>query len=164
MDQINLLTTLNGSMFDGFYPKELDLARLDACCSMQPEDVFKKETWWHKDFKPVQADTLEDFNTLMGLEIALQIKLAREEGRDIIVILSAGPMGMYRWAAEFLNAWNIDCSHVHGFNMDEWSDSEGNTLPSSHPGTAAPARESWLRAPTGWRRVQPAQKSNRFRR
>lgn len=141
MDQINLLTTLNGSMFDGFYPKELDLSRLDACCSMQPEDVFKKETWWHKDFKPVQADTLEDFNTLMGLEIALQIKLAKEEGRDIIVILSAGPMGMYRWAAEFLNAWNIDCSHVHGFNMDEWSDSEGNTLPSSHPGAFRNAME-----------------------
>ena len=93
------------------------------------------------DFKPVQADTLEDFNTLMGLEIAIQIKLARDEGRDIIVILSAGPMGMYRWAAEFLNAWNIYCGHVHGFNMDEWSDSEGNTLPPSHPGAFRNAME-----------------------
>ncbi len=141
MDQINLLSTLDGSLFDGFYPKELNLSKLDACCSMRPEELFIKEPWWHDDFKPVQADTLEDFNTLMGLEIALQIKLAREEGRDIIVILSAGPMGMYRWAAEFLNAWNINCSHVHGFNMDEWSDSEGNTLPPSHPGAFRNAME-----------------------
>jgi len=141
MKKIDLLSTIEGSHFDGFYPKEIDLVKLDNCCSRRPEEVFEKETWWHKDFKPVQADTLEDFNTLMGHDIALQIKLARDEGRDIIVILSAGPMGMYRWAAEFLVSWNVDCSHVHGFNMDEWSDSEGNTLPSSDPGAFRNAME-----------------------
>jgi glucosamine-6-phosphate deaminase len=141
LNNINLISTIKGSHFEDFYPKELDLERLDACCSKSPADVFKKETWWHDGFKPVQADSLQDFNTLMGLEIALQIKLAREEGRDIIVILSAGPMGMYRWAAEFLNSWNIDCSHIHGFNMDEWSDSEGNTLPASNPGAFRNAME-----------------------
>jgi glucosamine-6-phosphate deaminase len=140
--KIDLLSTLNDSLFQDFYPKGIDLKRLDDCCSRSPEEVFTREKWWHQEFAPVQADTLEDFNTLMGLEIALQIKLARDEGRDIIVILSAGPMGMYRWAAEFLNSWNVDCSHVHGFNMDEWSDADGNTLPSSNPGAFRNAMET----------------------
>ena len=142
MDKIDLLSTVKGSLFEGFYPEAWNLEKIDACCSHKPEDVFKREEWWHEDFAPVQADTLEDFNTLMGLEIALQIKLAREEGRDVIVILSAGPMGMYRWAAQFLNIWGVDCGHVHGFNMDEWSDCEGNTLPPSNPGAFRNAMEA----------------------
>lgn len=142
MDKIDLLSTVKGSLFEGFYPEAWNLEKIDACCSHKPEDVFKREEWWHEDFAPVQADTLEDFNTLMGLEIALQIKLAREEDRDVIVILSAGPMGMYRWAAQFLNIWGVDCGHVHGFNMDEWSDCEGNTLPPSNPGAFRNAMEA----------------------
>ena len=144
MEKINLLSTIKGSLFEGFYPKAWNLKKIDQCCSHKPKDVFGREAWWHRDFTPVQADTLEDFNTLMGLEIALQIQLAREEGRDIIVILSAGPMGMYRWAAQFLNTWGVNCGHVHGFNMDEWSDAEGNTLPASNPGAFRNAMESAL--------------------
>jgi len=141
MKRIDLLSTIENSLFEGFYPKAWDLGKIDACCSNAPGDVFKREKWWHRDFSPVQADTLEDFNTLMGHEIALQIRAAKEAHRDVIVILSAGPMGMYRWAARFLNGWGVDCSHVHGFNMDEWSDSEGNTLPASNPGAFRNAME-----------------------
>jgi glucosamine-6-phosphate deaminase len=85
----------------------------------------------------------------MGHEIAYQIKLARDEGRDIIVILSAGPMGMYYWAAKFLTRWQVDCSHVHGFNMDEWSDEDGNTLPASNPGAFRNAMEAAFYGPLG---------------
>ena len=142
MEKIDLLSTFKDSHFEGIYPEAWDLKKIDKCCSMKPEDVFKREKWWHKDFAPVQADTLQDFNTLMGHEIAMQIKLAKDEGRDIIVILSAGPMGMYKWAAEFLKNWKVDCNHVHGFNMDEWSDSQGNTLPASNPGAFSNAMEN----------------------
>jgi len=142
MERINLLSTIKGSLFEGFFPKGWDLKRIDECCSRKPEEVFERESWWHRDFSPVKADSLEDFNTMMGHEIALKIKEAKEEGRNIIVILSAGPMGMYRWAAEFLTGWGIDCRHVHGFNMDEWSDGEGNTLPSSNPGAFRNAMEA----------------------
>ena len=134
MERIDLLNTYQGSLFEGFFPAAWDLKKIDRCCGRKPEEVFKREKWWHRDFAPAQADSLEDFNTLMGHEIALQIRIAKEEGRQVIVILSAGPMGMYRWAAEFLNTWKVDCAHVHGFNMDEWSDGEGNTLPPSNPG------------------------------
>ena len=67
----------------------------------------------------------------MGHEIALQIKNAREKGEKLAMILPVGPMGMYRWASFFLNEWDINCDHVYTFNMDEWADAEGNTLPNT---------------------------------
>ncbi len=158
MEKIDLISTINGSMFEDFYPEAWDLKKIDDCCSMKPEDVYTREKWWHPDFTPVGAETLQDFNTLMGHEIALQIKKAKDEGRDVIVILSAGPMGMYRWAAEFLNIWNIDCSHVHGFNMDEWSDSDGNTLPVSNPGAFRNAMEAAFYGRLGVRTVPEKQR------
>jgi glucosamine-6-phosphate deaminase len=149
LDRIDLLKTVKGSRFDGFFPDAWDLDRIDRCCSMKPEQVYERESWWHKDFEPVCGDTLSEFNTLMGHEIAYQIKLARDEGRELILILSAGPMGMYAWAAKFLNAWSVDCSHVHGFNMDEWSDADGNTLPSSNPGAFRNAMTAAFYGPLG---------------
>lgn len=149
LERIDLLSTFKGSEFEGFFPKEWDLGKIDYCCSRKPEEVFKRESWWHKDFTPVSAPNLQDFNTIMGHEIATQIKLAKDEGRDIVMIWSVGPMGMYRWAVEFLKQWNVDCSHVHGFNMDEWSDEDGNTLPSSNPGAFRNAMERALYGPLG---------------
>src|SRR5512146_753145 len=108
MERIDLLNTVKGSRFEGFFPPAWDLGRIDWCCSRKPEEVYTREKWWHKDFNPVCGDTLEDFNTLMGHEIAQQIRLTREEGRDLVLIFSVGPMGMYRWAVEFLKQWNVD--------------------------------------------------------
>ena len=69
----------------------------------------------------------------MGHEIALSIKEAREKGEKLALILPVGPMGMYKWAVYFLTQWKTDCKHVYTFNMDEWSDCDGNTLPSENP-------------------------------
>lgn len=126
---MNFLTTVEGSLLDGFYPKGWDMAKIDACC----EKGMAREDFWHKDFCPVECDNINDFDTLMGHEIALQIKLAKDEGKKLAMILPVGPMGMYKWAVYFLNAWKVDCKHVYTFNMDEWSDGEGNTLSSDNP-------------------------------
>lgn len=74
---------------------------------------------------------MADFDTFMGHEIAHTIRKSREAGEKAILILPVGPMGMYRWAVYFLNEWNVPCDHVYGFNMDEWSDAKGNTLPTT---------------------------------
>ncbi len=58
----------------------------------------------------------------MGHEIAREVQLARQANRPIAFILPVGPMGMYRWTVYFLTEWGVPCDHVHGFNMDEWSD------------------------------------------
>lgn len=149
MKSISLLNTIQDSRFEGFFPKAWDLEKIDWCCSRNPADVYKREKWWHKEFEPVCGDTIEDFNTLMGHEIAYQIKLAKDEGRKLVLILSAGPMGMYRWAVNFLTRWGVDCKHLHGFNMDEWCDETGTTLPNSNPGAFCNAMETNLYGPLG---------------
>jgi glucosamine-6-phosphate deaminase len=126
---MDFLSTVKGSLLEGFYPAAWDLARMDACC----ERGVKREDFWNRDFTPVACETLGDFDTYMGHEIALQIKKASDEGRKLAIILPVGPMGMYRWAAYFLREWRVGCSHVTTFNMDEWADGEGNTLSSDNP-------------------------------
>lgn len=132
---MNLLTTLGGSSLEGFFPKGWDLSRMDQCCEGGPERVRLREAHWHDAFQPQECESLETFDVRMGHEIALAIRNARERGEELAMILPVGPMGMYRWTVYFLKEWNVSASHVHCFNMDEWSDAQGNTLPPSNPGS-----------------------------
>ena len=126
---MDFLSTLKGSLLEGFYPENWDMKKVDECC----EKGMTRESFWNKDFNPVECSDLGEFDTFMGHEIALQIKNAADKGEKLAMILPVGPMGMYKWAAYFLNAWDTDCSHVYTFNMDEWSDAEGNTLSNDNP-------------------------------
>lgn len=121
---MNFMSTVSGSLLEGFYPAGWDLERMDACC----DRGTTREDFWNREFSPVECAVLSDLDTLMGHEIALQIKQAGERKEKLAIILPVGPMGMYKWASLFLNEWGVDCSHVYTFNMDEWADSEGNTL------------------------------------
>ncbi|MDB5350022.1 MAG: 6-phosphogluconolactonase/glucosamine-6-phosphate isomerase/deaminase [Planctomycetota bacterium] len=146
---MNLLTTFEGSMMDGFLPKGWDLARIDACASHPAHAVTQRQEFWHPGFEPIACATLEDFDVMLGHEIAKTIRRTRDEGRDSALILPVGPMGMYRWAVYFLKEWGVTCDHVHGFNMDEWSDRDGRTLPSDNPGAFQNAMESAFYGPLG---------------
>lgn len=161
---INLMTTLKGSLLEGFFPKGWDLEKLDAICARRPETITDRERWWNKAFDAVPCETLADFDTMMGHEIALEIAEAKKAGRQLMFILPVGPMGMYRWAVYFLKAWNVDCRHVHGFNMDEWSDEKGNTLPAKDPGAFQNAMEQAFYGPLGRLTVPPAQRHYATRR
>ena len=147
--KLNLMTTLKGSLLEDFFPAGWNLARFDEICSMSPETVTDRERWWHPDFEPVACPSLAEFDALMGFEIATKIKQARDEGKHIAFILPVGPMGMYHWAVRFLKAWGTSCDHVHGFNMDEWSDAGGNTLPPDNPGAFQNAMEGAFYGPLG---------------
>lgn len=124
----NFLNTVKGSLLENFYPKGWDMEKIDRCCSHSPGEITERQSFWHKDFQPVMCDTLEEFNVKMGHEIASEIREANRQGRKIAFILPVGPMGMYKWTAFFLTAWNENCKNVYTFNMDEWSDGEGNTM------------------------------------
>ena len=132
---MNLLNTLRGSSMEDFLPAGWDLARIDDLADVHGAALVRPQSWWHPDFRPVGCASLEDFDAMLGHEIAREIALAEQQGRPIALILPVGPMGMYRWTVYFLTEWNISCAHVHGFNMDEWSDAQGSTLPSTHPGS-----------------------------
>ncbi|MBU0951328.1 MAG: glucosamine-6-phosphate isomerase [Elusimicrobia bacterium] len=146
---MNLITTLKGSLLENFFPQGWDLEKLDQCCSNLPEKITEPQDWWNKKFAPVPCETLGEFDTMMGHEIALQIKNAKENKEKIIFILPVGPMGMYKWVVYFLKEWNIDCKHVYSFNMDEWSDAKGNTLPPDNPAAFQNAMEQVFFGPLG---------------
>ncbi len=155
---INLLTTLKGSLLENYFPKGWDLKALDACCARAPATITKRERWWSKAFAPIPCESLADFDVMLGHEIAREIADAAASKRPIAFILPVGPMGMYRWTVYFLKEWNVDCKHVHGFNMDEWSDEKGNTLPADDPGAFQNAMEGAFYGPLGKLSVPRAQR------
>ena len=126
---MDFMSTVKGSLLENFYPVGWDMQKIDECC----DKGVAREAFWNDAFNPVECESLSDFDTLMGHEIAMQIKLTAEAGQKLAMILPVGPMGMYRWAAYFLNEWKVNCDHVYTFNMDEWADAEGNTLDSNNP-------------------------------
>ena len=126
---MDFMSTVKGSLLEGFYPEGWDMAKIDACC----EKGVAREDFWNPAFNPVECKDIHEFDVLMGHEIAMQIKLAKEAGQKLAMILPVGPMGMYRWASYFINEWKVTCDHVYTFNMDEWSDADGNTLPNTNP-------------------------------
>ncbi len=146
---MDLMSTIKGSLLENFFPQGWDMEKLDKCCDNSPESVTERQDWWNKGFEPVPCETLSDFDTMMGHEIAIEIKRARDDGRKIAFILPVGPMGMYKWAVYFLKEWNVDCKHVYGFNMDEWSDKDGSTLPSDNTGAFQNAMEQAFYGPLG---------------
>jgi glucosamine-6-phosphate deaminase len=141
------------------FPKGWDIARIKKCVSNDPESYGEKQPHWNPDFSPVPCENLEEFGVNMGHEIAMQIKLAKEAGRELILILPVGPMGMYKWVTYFLKKWNVDCKHVHGFNMDEWSDKEGNTVPADQDAAFQNAMVKALYGPLGDLTVPESQRN-----
>ena len=105
---MNLMDTLSGSLLEGFFPAGWDLAKMDACIGT-PETVLERQNAWNDAFQPVPCNSLADFDVYMGHEIAMQIRLTREEGRKLAIILPVGPMGMYRWVVYFLKGWGVSC-------------------------------------------------------
>lgn len=121
-------STVKGSLLEGFYPEGWDFEKIDKCCSNAPQVITEKQDFWNEKFTPIQCEGLTEFEVKMGHEIAQEIKNAKQAGRKIAFILPVGPMGMYKWAVYFLKEWNVSCEHVWCFNMDEWADSDGNTI------------------------------------
>lgn len=156
---MNMLDTLKGSYFAEVFPRGWDIEKILHCVSQPPESITQPQPFWHPDFQPISCDNLEAFGVRMGFEIATQIRLAKEEGRKLILILPVGPMGMYKWTVFFLKEWNVDCQHVYGFNMDEWADAEGNTLPSSDPAAFTNAMLNAFYGPLGELTVPEAQRN-----
>jgi glucosamine-6-phosphate deaminase len=155
---MNLLTTLAGSLMEGYFPAGWDLHKIDRLGAVAQADLARRCSWWHPQFEPVACANVADFDTYMGHEIAREIQLTRAANRPLAIILPVGPMGMYRWAVYFLNEWGVGCDHVHGFNMDEWSDAQGNTLPSDNSGAFQYAMEQAFYGPLGQRTVPPKQR------
>ncbi len=156
---MDMLNTLQGSYFLTIFPKGWNIEKIKACVTNEPETVCESQPHWNPDFRPISCSNLEEFGVYMGHEIAMQIKLAKDEDRELILILPVGPMGMYKWAVYFLKQWDVSCSHVHGFNMDEWANGEGETLPATDPAAFQNAMVDAFYGPLGTLTVPEAQRN-----
>ncbi len=47
---MDLLTTIAGSMMEGFLPAGWDLAKIDACVDPNPTTLTGRQAWWHPQF------------------------------------------------------------------------------------------------------------------
>ena len=61
-----------------------------------------------------------------------RIKEASEAGRKITLILGNPEPETYIPLAQLINYFNVDCSKVHIFAMDEWADDQGNIAPETY--------------------------------
>jgi len=156
---LTMLNTIEGSLIDGFYPKGWDLRRIDKCCAMGLKKVTTPGRHWDKDFKPVAVSSVEEMDRRMGDAIADEIEQTRKAGRKLAIILPVGPMGMYKTVVERLKKSGTKADHVHTFNMDEWSDADGNTMPGDQPGGFEHAMVGALFSPLG-RLTVPAGQRN----
>lgn len=147
--KINFSTTMKGSLLEGFYPSGWEMEKIDNCCSHKPEEINERQAFWNEQFSLDSCKTIDDFNVKLGHEIAQEIRMAKEKGQTLALILPVGPMGMYEWIVYFLKKWNISCEHLYCFNMDEWADKDGNTLDSTDPGSFQYAMEHAFYNPLG---------------
>lgn len=150
---MDFLSTLKDSYAGPFYPAGWDYAKIDRITGLGPDDFGKRQPHWHADFEPLVCDDatggVEAMSAMMGYEIFEQIRQTAAAGRELALILPVGPMGMYRWVVYFCTKHRQSCKHVHGFNMDEWSDAAGNSTPSTAPGSFQGAMEAALYGPLG---------------
>src|SRR5690242_14040850 len=132
--KLTMLNTIRGSLIEGFYPRGWDLARIDRCCELGLKKVTTPGRHWNRDFRAVPVKDVTAMDRAMGDAIADQIESTRREGRGLAIILPVGPMGMYKQVVARLKQSRLKADHVHTFNMDEWSDADGNTMPGDQPG------------------------------
>ena len=70
-----------------------------------------------------------------ALDLVKRIQRTHEEGKKFTAILPVGPTPQYEIASRMINELRVPCRHVQTFNMDEYSDENGNTPPPSWPGS-----------------------------
>ena len=130
---MDFLSTLEGSYAGPFYPAGWDFSKIREITSLGPEQFGAPQPFWNRDFHPeICADPSGGFETMngrMGFEIFQCAADAARRGEHIIFILPVGPMGMYRWVVHFSLRTGQSWEHVHTFNMDEWADGTGATMP-----------------------------------
>ena len=51
---MDLLTTLPGSLLEGFLPAGWDLKKIDQLAALPPEALSSRRGWWHAQFDPVR--------------------------------------------------------------------------------------------------------------
>ena len=146
---LNFKNTVEGSLLEGFYPSGWDFERIDHCCELGVEKLTQRADFWNEDFTPIPVDSLSDMEKSMGLDIAREIVESRENNVELALILPVGPMGMYKYVVQTLKEKGVSAAHVTTFNMDEWSNRQGDTMSAEQQGSFEGAMNEALFEPLG---------------
>jgi glucosamine-6-phosphate deaminase len=93
------------------------------------------------DFRIRLEEESVAFYAAFADDLVGRIRTAREEGRELTLILPVGPMPQYALAARSINDERLSLGHVHTFNMDEYADQDGRTAPATWTGSFARAMQ-----------------------
>jgi glucosamine-6-phosphate deaminase len=156
---LNLLNTIKGSLLEDFYPKGWDLRKIDRCCALGLKGVTRPARFWNPKFKPTPVRDVAEMDRRMGDAIADQIEQTARRRQKLAIILPVGPMGMYKTVVARLKKSRTACAHVTTFNLDEWSDDRGNTMPGDQPGGFEQAMKQALFTPLARLSVPEAQRN-----
>lgn len=77
---------------------------------------------------PADSDSLYDAIADVMVET-----IEGKKGQKVTMILPVGPVGQYPVFARKIKERGIDCRNLWTFNMDEFLDRNGRTIPQSHP-------------------------------
>jgi glucosamine-6-phosphate deaminase len=151
-----MLNTIRGSRLEHFYPRGWNLSRIDRCCAMSAKELTTPARHWHDDFR---ATPVQEIGRPMGDAIADVIEKTRKQHRKLAIILPVGPIVMYKTVVARLLASKTKCDHVTTFNMDEWSDRRGNSMPGNQPGGFEYTMGEYLFNPLGKLTVPKSQRN-----
>ena len=61
--KLDLLSTIEGSALEDFFPAGWDLARMDELAGRAPERSGEREEYWSEGYEPVECEGVEDLDT-----------------------------------------------------------------------------------------------------
>jgi glucosamine-6-phosphate deaminase len=85
---------------------------------------------------PVKVTVFKDgdsFYAGLARHMADTVIRNNQAGKKTVMIVPVGPTRQYPIFAEIVNREGIDCSLFYSFNMDEYLDWKGQTIPETHP-------------------------------
>ena len=82
----------------------------------------------------LRLNILPDVDSLYDAIAEVMVRtLIAKKGRKTTMILPVGPIGQYPRFAAKVRERRLDCRNLWTFNMDEFLDRNGRTIPESHP-------------------------------
>jgi glucosamine-6-phosphate deaminase len=107
----------------------------DACARVRAITREQVADHPNPDFRISVIDDRPAFYQAFAEDLVGRIRGARDEGRQLVLILPVGPLPQFELAARRINADHLSLAHVHTFNMDEYADEEGRTAPPTWEGS-----------------------------
>ena len=92
---MDLLTTIVGSKLETFFPSGWDWEKIDRCASQDPLSISERQDWWNEKFQGVSWRDVNDFDVMLGHEIALTILDSQQKGKPLVLIILGGCQKYY---------------------------------------------------------------------